>query len=109
MVDMDISLKELLEIVGACGKTNNSHSFKVGEAYLIRTVTMHYTGRVVNVTDSDVELTDAAWIADTGRFHDALKSGKLQEVEPYVHNVVVSRGCIVDFTLWQHDLPRTQK
>ncbi len=104
---MEISLKELLEIAG--GRTSNSHSIKVGEAYLIRTVTMHYTGRVVNVTDSDIELSDAAWIADTGRFHDALKNGTLNEVEPYVGNVFVSRGCIVDFTRWRHALPRDQK
>lgn len=86
-----------------------SHSFEIGKCYLIRTVTMHYTGRIVSVTDSDVVLEDAAWIADTGRFADALKSGSLLEVEPYPGRVAVCRGAMVDFSEWSHALPRAQK
>lgn len=86
-----------------------SHSFEIGKAYLIRTVTMHYTGRVVAVTDSDVLLTDAAWIADTGRYHDSLMSGELSEIEPYPGRVAVCRGAMVDFCEWTHALPRGQK
>ncbi len=106
---MEITLKELVDLVGGGNKSSQSHSFEVGKAYLIRTVTMHYTGRVVRVTDSDVELSDAAWIADTGRYADCLAKGELGEVEPYVSNVFVARGCIVDFTEWKHALPREQK
>lgn len=84
-------------------------SFEVGEAYLIRTVTMYYTGRVKSITDYDIVLSDAAWIADTGRFHDALTSGELSEVEPFVDDVIVSRGSIVDATKWNHKLPMVQK
>ena len=86
-----------------------SHSFQVGKAYLIRTVTMHYTGRVIAVTDSDVVLEDAAWIADTGRFADSLASGTLNEVEPYPGRVAVCRGGMIDFAEWSHELPRRQK
>lgn len=89
-----------------CGKT---HSFCIGKAYLIRTVTMHYTGRVVAVTESDVLLEDAAWIADTGRFANCLKAGTLSEVEPYPDRAAVSRGAIVDFAEWDHPLPRVQQ
>lgn len=92
------------EIVG--GK---SHSFEVGKAYLIRTVTMHYTGRVVEVTDSDVVLEEAAWIADTGRYSNSLAEGTLSEVEPYPGRVSVCRGAMVDFAEWKHQLPKVQK
>ena len=50
---MELSLRDLKELL--CCAKDNSHSFKIGEAYLIRTVTMYYTGRVKKVTDSDVQ------------------------------------------------------
>lgn len=102
---MDISFSEIRELL----KPTLSHSFVVGTKYLIRTVTMYYTGLLISVTDSDVVLSDAAWIADTGRFHDALKTGELNEIEPFRHNVIIPRGCIIDATTWDHDLPRVQK
>jgi hypothetical protein len=102
---LNFSLADLRELLVG----SKSHSFEIGKAYLIRTVTMHYTGRVVVVTDSDVMLDDAAWIADTGRFSDSLSSGELSEVEPYPGRVAVCRGAIVDFSEWSHDLPRVQR
>ena len=104
---MQFSMDDLKELLGSGSKT--THSFEVGKAYLIRTVTMHYTGRVIRVTDSDVVLDDAAWIADTGRYGSCLVSGEFGEVEPYTHPVAVSRGCLVDFTEWVHPLPRKAK
>jgi hypothetical protein len=89
--------------------TCKSHSFEIGKAYLIRTVTMHYTGRVIAITDSDVLLEDAAWIADTGRFADSLQTGELSEIEPYPGRVAVCRGAMVDFCEWTHRLPKVQK
>jgi len=86
-----------------------SHSIEVGQPYLIRTVTMAYTGRVVAVTDSDIVLEDAAWIADTGRYHEALTKGSLNEVEPYPDRVLVSRGGLIDMAPWSHNLPREAK
>lgn len=81
----------------------------VGSTVLIRTVTHYYTGRIALLTDTEIVLDDAAWIAETGRFADALKSGTFDEVEPYVGPVSVNRGAIVDVTHWTHDLPRGQK
>lgn len=107
----DVTIGQARELAKMfCHSNNsNSHSFEIGKSYLIRTVTMHYTGRVVAVTDSDVVLEHAAWIADTGRYSNSLKSGELSEVEPYVNNVAVCRGGIIDFAEWTHDLPRSQK
>jgi hypothetical protein len=78
----------------------------VGNSVLIRTVTSYFTGRVVALTESEVILQDAAWVADAGRFSAALTTGSLSEVEPYPSEVSVGRGAIVDVTTWSHALPR---
>lgn len=80
-----------------------------GASYLIRTVTMTITGRVVAVYSREIVLECAAWVADTGRFYDALKTGNLNEVEPMPGLVIVGRGSVVDATVWLHDLPVVQK
>lgn len=83
--------------------------FEIGENYLIRTVTMIDTGRVVAVTPQFVVLEDAAWIADTGRFADALSSATFSEVEPFPDGqVFVAIGAIVDACRIR-SLPRDQK
>jgi hypothetical protein len=82
---------------------------RVGNAVLIRCVTHYHTGRIVEITPTELVLTDAAWIGDTGRFHTALSTGSLSEVEPFTGPVAVSRGAIVDVTTWTHELPRLQK
>lgn len=81
----------------------------VNNNVLIRTVTHYQTGRIVQITEHEVILADAAWIADTGRFATALETGKLGEVEPFPDVVSVNRGAIVDVTSWKHPLPRDQK
>ena len=108
---MNIDISELKALISGVNSSNaeTSHSFTVGECYLIRTVTMMYTGRLVSVTESDVVLEDAAWIADSGRYSDALKHGTLDEVEPYPDAVCVSRAALVDVAIWSHPLPREQK
>src|SRR5574341_1053677 len=64
---------------------------------LMLTVTMYYTGKLRQVTAQELVLTDAAWIADTGRFSEALRTGTLSEVEPFPEGqVVIGRGAIVD-------------
>lgn len=82
-----------------------------GETVIVRTVTMHYTGRVVAVDDRWLALTDAAWIADSGRWHKALADGTLNEVEPYPDGdtVLVALGAVVEVAPWRHPLPRTAK
>ena len=57
--------------------------FVVGEKYLIRTVTHIDLGKVVAVYQQEIVIVNASWIADTGRYHDALMTGSRREVEPY--------------------------
>lgn len=81
----------------------------LGGNVFVRTVTHHYTGRLAAADESFLLLEEAAWIADDGRFADAIASGELNEVEPYPDACLVSRGSILDVCEWTHDLPRTQK
>jgi hypothetical protein len=84
--------------------------YQVGKNYFIRGVTMYYTGRLVQVTEQELVLEDAAWIACTRRFADTFREGVFDEVEPFPPGpVVVGRGSIVDACLWPHALPREQK
>lgn len=92
-----------------CGKTNNESPWEIGKIYLIRTVTMIDTGRLVSVTPQELVLEDAAWIADTGRFSDAVKSAKFNEVEPFPDGrVIIGRGAIIDATTIEK-VQRSQK
>jgi len=68
-----------------------------------------YTGKISSIVGDYLMLDDAAWIADSGRYYNALKDGTLEEVEPYPDGVIVSCGAIVDAAPWNHKLPRKQK
>lgn len=69
----------------------------IGQPYLIRTVTMIDTGILVAVTEHEIILRDASWIADTGRFSAALESCDFSEVEPFPEGqVAIGRGAIIE-------------
>ena len=80
----------------------------VGEKFFFRTVTYHLTGRVKKVIGSIIELENAAWIADSGRFMQAIKEGTLNEVEP-VGRAYLNINSVTDFFPWKHPLPDKQK
>lgn len=80
----------------------------IGRNVLVRTVTHYYTGRLASCGEW-LHLEFAAWVADTGRFADALETGTLSEVEPYPADCWVSTGAAVDVSEWRHDLPRKQR
>ena len=81
----------------------------VGEKFYFRTVTYHLTGRVKKVIAGHIlELECAAWIADSGRFMQAIREGRLNEVEP-VGRAFVNLDTVSDFFPWKHKLPTEQK
>jgi hypothetical protein len=84
-------------------------AWTIGEQYLIRTVTMIQTGRLVYIDEHELVLEDAAWIADTGQFSDALKTGSFDEIEPFEFEVIIGRGSIVDASPFKNKLPRSKK
>jgi hypothetical protein len=107
-------LKELQSLVGNKNECSNSHHpFKIGQNYLVRTVTMIVTGKLVAVFDTELVFETASWIADTGRFNEALKKGLLadssSEIEPSDHPVIVGRGSIIDMYEYHHELPTKTK
>ncbi len=78
-----------------------------GRNVFVRGVTYHYTGRLVGSNADMIRLDDAAWVASSGRFAEALATGTLDEVEPYPGTVYLNRGAIMDLCEWAHELTRT--
>lgn len=101
-------VKELKEMFGGCAVPSES-PFKIGEAYLFRTVTHIEVGRVKAIKGQFVELEDASWIADTGRYHDCLSRGVFNEVEPYPLYTGVNTQSLINYAPWPHELPKDQK
>ncbi len=104
-------LKQALEISKLLNGESCVSDFPipVGDNCFIRTVTLYYTGKVKKVCGQFLTLSCAAWIPDTGRFHDFLKEGKANEVEPFIDDVHIPLGSIIDVTVWNKKLPQEQK
>ena len=80
----------------------------VGKAYFFRTVTYHLVGEVVSKTGMVLQLKNASWVADSGRFMNAIKNGTLKEVEP-LGVAFINLNTVTDFFPWNHSLPKEQK
>lgn len=78
--------------------------FKVGDKLFLRTVTYHLLGEVEATEGHWLKLKNASWVADSGRFHTAVESGKLSEVE-YIGDAFVNTETVTDAFPWLHDLP----
>lgn len=92
----------------SCFKEINKFEDMVGQSFFFRTVTYHLTGKVKKVIGGLLELDDASWIADSGRFMQCIKDGVVNEVEP-VGKAFLNISAITDFFPWKHKLPLTQK
>jgi len=79
--------------------------YRLGKNYLVRTVTNYFSGQLVGIYEHELVLEAAAWIADTGRFSEALKTGVMSEVEPIPGQVIIGRGAIVDVCEWPEGKP----
>ncbi len=79
----------------------------IGQKLFIRTVTYHLVGKVVKRMGAFLQLEISSWVADSGRFMNAIKEGKLDEVEP-VGTSWVNLSSVVDFFPWKHELPTKQ-
>lgn len=104
-------IKEISNLFSIKGDADN-HPYKIGKPYLIRTVTMTLSGRLKSVGDKELVLEEAAWIADTGRFSNALLDmSVLSEIEPFpAGDVIIGRGSIIDAVIPSWDkLPTVKK
>ena len=106
-----MELEQILEIAKALNKPKAApkHPLVIGKKYFIRTVTHYYTGKLTGIVGNWLVLEEAAWIADTGRFHDFLKDGKCNEYEGFVAPVRIPVGSIIDVTDWKFPLFTGQK
>jgi len=96
--------------------TQNKESlFVQGQKYYIRTVTHHQVGECAGIVEEGnvpfVILQNASWVADSGRWHDALAKGFQDnaEIEPCPGIVRVNISSIIDVFDWSHDLPTKQQ
>ena len=74
------------------------HPFEIGKEYYFETATKYYAGTIVAVHTLGVQLENAVWVADTGRFNEFI-SGKTNgaELEPCGSPFVYFGGMIAHF------------
>jgi hypothetical protein len=86
-------------------------TWKPGTKLFIRTVTLYFVGELVAFTKRSIVLQKCSWVAETGRFNAAMRSGDFNEVEPFPmeRQVRINRGAIIDASEFPHKLPTTEK
>lgn len=75
--------------------------FTIGDTWFIRTVTHHLVGelKAVGVQELVLKGGTVMWVADDGRFTQAISKGEFNETEVYGdQDVIVGRGSIIDAT-----------
>ena len=112
----DLTLGQLDELRTLLGSTptlpvDHSHPYEIGKVHFVRTVTYHFTGKLVAVFPQELVFEDVAWIADDGRFADAVASGEFSEVEPFPKGarVLIGRGSLIDAYAAKWAAPSSQK
>lgn len=114
---MEISVNQLAELLGLAVEKKGGQVYQeinpfsefFGKNVFIRTVTHHYTGHIEKLVGKEsCILTTAAWIADSGRFYNALSLSKFDEVEPYPGPVQINYSAVLDMSEIK-ELPKEQK
>ena len=112
----NLTFEELKKKIGEIELKKENLSFekkgiwKIGEDYVIRTVTMIQVGKLVYLDENELGLENASWVADTGRWMQFLANGSVNEVEPFpLGIVIVGRHSIIDACIWKHKLFTAQK
>lgn len=109
---MAIELREVLEAFGGTGP-QPTIPVEVGKAYLFRTIGYHWLGRVIAVNGRWLTIDDASWVADTGRYSEAI-SGKIgslssSELEPSPRPVLLNSDHVTDAVSYPFEIPRSLK
>jgi hypothetical protein len=112
MKTIEVSDETYEKIKGEIGETNivevSSYDDLIGLTVFVRTVTYHWVGKVVKMIGGLLELKDAVWVADSGRWMQAIKDGTLNEYEE-TGRTFVKMDAVVDITPWNHKIPKGQK
>lgn len=103
-------VKELMCLVGQ-QKQDCNHPYTIGKNYIVRTVTMIFTGRLVKVLPQELVMVDVSWIPETDRYMQFVEKGSVRECEPYPEGreVIIGRGAVLDAVILEVSLPRSQK
>ncbi len=85
--------------------------WNIGQSYLVRTHTYFMVGELLEFSDNEMVFKVACFVADTGRFHNALINGfdSQAQLEPFPDDALLNRNSIVDATTWRHNLPCVQQ
>ena len=82
-------------------------ALEIGKCYLFETCTKNWVGRLVTIDGPyAVTIEEAAWIAESGRFHVFLRDGAADgmEIEPVPDGPM---GLVwVNWIVWSHKLFR---
>lgn len=108
----DLKVGEVLAVAKMLGaKSEKKSDYPVGKNVIVRTVTMIYTGRLEDVTETDLILNDCSWIPETDRYMQFVENGSVKECEPYPDGrlVYINRGALLDMCELKKDLPRSQR
>lgn len=108
MIDIEnLTVRELRELSAlACAVSGaptpaaqhagDCYPYKPGDVVLLATVTMWFVGRLQSVDAQGFVITEAAWLASTGRFSESLAHGTGQEIEPMPDGPhYIARGSLV--------------
>jgi hypothetical protein len=72
-----------------------SHAYEVGKLYHVETATKYYIGTLAAVTDTQIVLTNGAWVAHTGRPNAYFNGAAPTSLEPIPNPIILERGGIV--------------
>jgi hypothetical protein len=106
---IEVEAKKLAETMTTVTPKQGESMYKLGAKLFVRSVTFHYIGAVSFVSKTELVLDNASWVVYSGRFHVALSTGVLDEVEPFPASVSINRETILDASIWAHELPRSAK
>ena len=98
---MEISFQELRSLLGQSSSTIGPYSedhYVVGKPYMVHTVTGFYKGILDKVTQTEFVLSEASWVADTGKFSNSVENDdNVSEEEPFgkSQKLIINRGSMV--------------
>jgi hypothetical protein len=103
-------IQQLRTLLGGAAAPN-AHPYEIGKNYFVRTVTYHFVGTLVAVFEQELQFENCSWVADDGRFTQAMATGELNEVEPYPKNArpIIGRGSLIDCNVISWTPPSSQK
>jgi hypothetical protein len=100
----DLTIGQAKELAGMfqgkCAVTSDN-PWTIGDTWFIRTVTHHLVGLLKSVGPQELVMKGGTvmWVADDGRFTQAIQTGEFAETEIYgSEDVVIGRGSIIDAT-----------